>query len=451
MRDLTRVLVSAPLRRIFRYAFGTHATTLALLCVLTMAGWPAQAADGRLASILIDANDGRVLESANADLPRYPASLTKMMTLYLTFEALDDGRFTLDQPLSVSARAAAQAPTKLGLRAGQTIAVESALLGLVTKSANDAAMVLAENLAGTEENFALRMTSKAHALGMSQTVFHNASGLPDPDQVTTARDMSTLALSLLHHYPHYYHYFSVREFYYSGRPIANHNRLLGVYEGVDGIKTGYTRAAGFNLVASAQRGDRRLIGVVLGAPTSPVRNAMMADLFDQAFRGDQQIQLASVSYYLNGGAALARNTVAGEIASARRQVAYAAPAVMSSRVATESKKRTRQVVAKSSAPKAACSGRGAHRCGAVVQASGKPVRVAAKAPSASAVKKASVSKASAGRASGNKTVAAANPSARPSVNKAKASVASSKAKPAPARSKSAKAAAPADATRYARR
>lgn len=198
-------------------------------------------------------------------------------------------------------------------------------------------MVLAENLAGTEENFALRMTSKAHALGMSQTVFHNASGLPDPDQVTTARDMSTLALSLLHHYPHYYHYFSVREFYYSGRPIANHNRLLGVYEGVDGIKTGYTRAAGFNLVASAQRGDRRLIGVVLGAPTSPVRNAMMADLFDQAFRGDQQIQLASISYYLNGGSALARNNVAGEIASARRQVAYAAPAVMSPRVATASK------------------------------------------------------------------------------------------------------------------
>ena len=441
MRDLTRVFVPAPLRRCFRYAFSTYGNTLVLLCVLTMAGWPALAADGRLASILIDANDGRILESASADLPRYPASLTKMMTLYLTFEALDDGRVTLDQPLTVSARAAAQAPTKLGLRAGQTIQLESALLGLVTKSANDAAMVLAENLAGTEENFALRMTGKAHALGMTQTVFRNASGLPDPDQVTTARDMSTLALSLLHHYPHYYHYFSVKEFYYSGRPIANHNRLLGVYDGVDGIKTGYTRAAGFNLVASAQRGERRLVGVVLGAPTSRVRNAMMADLFDQAFRGDSQIQLASISYYLNGGGTFAGNDVASEIATARGQVAYVPPATLSPRTVAAAKPHSRRLVAKSSGKSAGCSGHRSQRCGAVAQAStkptkGKPAVVAAKA-SRSDVKKAHVSKA----------VAAA----RPSAAKTKATVASSKAKPGPTRAKSAKAGTAADSARLARR
>jgi D-alanyl-D-alanine carboxypeptidase len=230
-------------------AAAVWSTLVALLgLALAVIASPA-AADSKFASILIDVNNGRVLQQSNPDLPRYPASLTKMMTLYLAFQALDDGRLTLDQPLWVSANAAQQPPTKLGLRPGQSISVEDAMLALVTKSANDAAAVIAENLGGTEENFARRMTTKARGLGMSETTFRNASGLPDPYQITTARDMSTLALALIHHYPHYYHYFSTQNFYYKGRALANHNHMLGAYAGVDGIKTGYTRASGYNLVA----------------------------------------------------------------------------------------------------------------------------------------------------------------------------------------------------------
>ncbi len=279
---------------------------LALLVIALAALAGPAAADSKFASILIDVNNGRILQQSNPDLPRYPASLTKMMTLYLAFQALDDGRWTLDQPLWVSAHAAQQPPTKLGLRPGQSISVENAMLALVTKSANDAAAVIGENLAGTEDNFALRMTAKARALGMSQTIFRNASGLPDPYQITSARDMARLALALIHHYPQYYHYFSTEQFYYNGRAIANHNHMLGVYEGVDGIKTGYTRAAGYNLVASAVRANHRLIGVVLGAPSSPTRNAIMADLFDQAYAGASDIQIAGFDGYLAGGSSARR-------------------------------------------------------------------------------------------------------------------------------------------------
>jgi D-alanyl-D-alanine carboxypeptidase len=301
------------------------ALALLLLAVGLALVRPAEAAS-RFASLLIDVGTGEVLQQANADLPRYPASLTKMMTLYLAFQALDDGRWSLDQPLWVSARAAEQAPTKLGLRPGDTISVEDALLALITKSANDAAAVVAENLAGSESGFASRMTAKASALGMSQTVFRNASGLPDPYQITTARDMATLALALIHHYPHYYHYFSTKHFYFNGRAHANHNHLLGVYDGVDGIKTGFTRASGFNLVASAQRDGRRLIGVVLGAPSSGVRNTIMADLLDQAFGGVSEIQVAGLDGSLAGGEQYAAGRLRGDIASAREEVAYAAAA-----------------------------------------------------------------------------------------------------------------------------
>jgi D-alanyl-D-alanine carboxypeptidase len=299
---------------------------------LAAIGGPA-AADSKFASILIDVNNGRVLQQSNPDLPRYPASLTKMMTLYLAFQALDDGRWTLDQPLWVSTHAARQPPTKLGLRPGQSISVEDAVLALVTKSANDAAAVIAENLGGTEDNFARRMTTKARGLGMSQTTFRNASGLPDPYQITTARDMSTLALALIHHFPHYYHYFATQHFYYNGRAIANHNHLLGAYVGVDGIKTGYTRASGYNLVASALRGHQRLIGVVLGAPSSTTRNAIMADLFDQAYAGAPDIQVAGLDGYLAGGSSSARLDDA--IADARDDIGYsAAAAALTSRRGT---------------------------------------------------------------------------------------------------------------------
>lgn len=260
------------------------AAVVLIVVTALLAGPPAKA---NYASLLMDANTGRVLYEANADIPRYPASLTKMMTLYMLFEALDEGRLTLGQPLYTSSHASVQSPTKLGLHPGQSISVEDAILALVTKSANDAAAVIAEALGGSEEHFAWQMTAKAHQLGMNQTNFANASGLPDQNQVTTARDMAILALALLHDFPHYYQYFGTERFYWGGAFHPNHNRLLGAYPGVDGIKTGYTHASGFNLVASAQRDGRRLIGVVMGARSPGSRSAIMTSLLDQAFFGGQ--------------------------------------------------------------------------------------------------------------------------------------------------------------------
>ncbi len=235
------------------------------------------------ASIMIDADTGRVLNEDNADATTYPASLTKMMTLYLTFEALHAGKLRLDQALPVSAEAAAHAPTKLGLRPGDAIAVQDLILGLVTRSANDAAAVLAEGMAGSEWAFAGRMTNKARQLGMTRTVYRNASGLPDPGQLTTARDIAQLALSLYRDFPQEYHYFSTREFTFRGSVIPNHNHLLQSYEGADGIKTGYIRASGFNLAASAVRGGHRLIGVVMGGHSSSARDREMVAMLDHGF------------------------------------------------------------------------------------------------------------------------------------------------------------------------
>lgn len=241
------------------------------------------------ASIIIDAATGRVLQETNADVTRYPASLTKMMTLYLLFEAIEKGVVTLDERLPISDHAASQPPSKLGLRPGQGISVENAILALVTKSANDVAAAVAEHLGGTESRFAWAMTAKAREIGMYQTSFANASGLPDPDQITTARDMAILGLALLKDYPQYYHYFSTDRFYYGGLVHANHNRLLGLYYGLDGIKTGYTASAGFNLAASAVRDGRRFIGVVLGARSPTDRGIIMTSLLDQAFGGGGEI------------------------------------------------------------------------------------------------------------------------------------------------------------------
>jgi D-alanyl-D-alanine carboxypeptidase len=232
---------------------------------------------------MIDADTGQVLHESGADRVTYPASLTKMMTLYLTFEALEQKRVDLDDKLTVSAHAARQAPSKLGLNAGDTLTVEDAILGIVTKSANDAAVVLAEGLGGTESAFAGAMTEKARALGMTSTEFHNASGLPARHQVTTARDMVMLARALVRDFPQYYHFFGTPEFTYDGLTFQNHNRLLKSYPGADGIKTGYIHASGFNLVASAKRDGRRLIGVVLGGRTPRQRNAIMTSLLDAGF------------------------------------------------------------------------------------------------------------------------------------------------------------------------
>src|SRR5215831_2502078 len=235
-------------------------------------------------SIVIDVETGRVLSAVNADAITYPASLTKMMTLYLTFEALNAGRLRLDQYLPVSAEAASRAPTKLGLRPGESIAVQDLILGLVTRSANDAASALAEGLAGSEPAFAEHMTREARTLGMTRTVYRNASGLPDPDQYTTARDQAQLAFALYRDFPKEYRYFATREFYFRGSTIHNHNHLLYWYEGADGIKTGYIGASGFNLAASAVRNGHRLIGVIMGGPSAGTRDREMAALLDRGFQ-----------------------------------------------------------------------------------------------------------------------------------------------------------------------
>jgi len=232
------------------------------------------------AAIVIDGNTGEVLHAANADSLRHPASLTKIMTLFLLFERLESGRIKLSTPLEVSPRAAAQAPSKLGLQPGETIAAEDAIKALVTKSANDIAVVVAESLAGSEDEFARMMTRKARALRMNKTVYKNASGLPDPDQVTTARDQALLGLAIQERFPRYYKYFSTSVFNFRGRSMANHNRLLGRVQGLDGIKTGYTHASGFNLVTSVRRGNRHIVATVLGGSSGAQRDARMRELIE---------------------------------------------------------------------------------------------------------------------------------------------------------------------------
>jgi D-alanyl-D-alanine carboxypeptidase len=235
------------------------------------------------ADIVIDAESGHILHASDPDGLRHPASLTKMMTLYLTFQALEAGRISLHDQLPVSAHAAEQSPSKLGLRRGQHIEVEDAILGVVTESANDAAVVLAEALGGDENHFAQMMTEEAEALGMNHTSYRNASGLPNPAQVTTARDMAVLGHALIYHFVQFYPYFSHEAFTYEGITHENHNHLMSRYDGMDGIKTGYIRASGFNLVASAMRGDTRLIGVVFGGPSTTARDNQMALLLDNGF------------------------------------------------------------------------------------------------------------------------------------------------------------------------
>ena len=230
------------------------------------------------ASIIIDANSGKTLQATSADSQRHPASLTKIMTLYLLFERMESGKLKLDSTMDVSENASEQAPTKLGLQPGQTLRVEDAIKGLVTRSANDAAVVIAESLGGSEDAFAKEMTRKARALGMSKTTYTNASGLPDDDQVTTARDQATLGRAIQDRFPKYYRYFATDAFSYRGRVIRNHNRLIGRVEGVDGIKTGYTRSSGFNLVTSMKRGNRFMVGVVLGGRSGGSRDAIMRNL-----------------------------------------------------------------------------------------------------------------------------------------------------------------------------
>jgi D-alanyl-D-alanine carboxypeptidase len=230
------------------------------------------------ASIVVDGNSGAVLQASNPDALRHPASLTKIMTLYLLFERLEAGKIKLDSPLKVSEHASEQAPTKLGLKPGQTIAVEDAIKAIVTKSANDAAVAVAENLGGDEGHFAKLMTQKARDLGMTRTTYTNASGLPDDDQITTARDQALLGRLIQKRFPRYYKYFSTETFVYHGETLRNHNHLLGAIEGVDGIKTGFTQASGFNLVTSVHHDGRYIVAVVMGGHSSLERDAHMREL-----------------------------------------------------------------------------------------------------------------------------------------------------------------------------
>lgn len=264
--------------------------SLLALCLLTP-----QAAAAKYASFVMDVETGRVLHAENADTRNYPASLTKMMTLYLVFEALDKGKLTLNQKFSASARAARQPSSKLGLNRGETVTVREAIMALVTKSANDVASMVAEEIGGTERQFAMIMTAKARQLGMSRTTFRNASGLPHRGQTSTARDMATLARRLLTDYPHYYHYFSAAEFNYDGARHKNHNNLLRKYAGTDGIKTGYIRASGFNLVASVVRNGHRLVGVVFGGRSPRARDRHMMALLDEGFDTISRTMLAKTT------------------------------------------------------------------------------------------------------------------------------------------------------------
>ena len=276
------------------------ALAFSVSALLPMMAAPAQAAtEPKYAAIVIDANSGAVLYENRPDSPRYPASITKVMTMYLAFEALSEGKLKLTDSITVSPRAASMAPTKLGLRAGETISVDDALRALAVQSANDMAVAVAEKLGGTEARFAALMTLRGQELGMAHTRFVNASGLPDSRQLTTARDIAILSRAVMRDYPQYYSYFGTQQFAFRGRTMRNHNGLLGKMPGVDGLKTGYTNASGFNLSASAVRNGRRLIAVVMGGSSTAARDANVEDLlltgFDVMARRDrgEKITIAS--------------------------------------------------------------------------------------------------------------------------------------------------------------
>ncbi|MCM2344978.1 MAG: D-alanyl-D-alanine carboxypeptidase [Alphaproteobacteria bacterium] len=267
--------------------------TLTTLVALGFCASPAFAAtkkqssqsNNRYASLVMDAETGQILSQSNPDKKLYPASLTKVMTLVLTFEALENGTLTLRDRVPMSRRAVNMSPSKIGLPVGASMRVEDAIYALVTKSANDVAVALAEKVGGTEPQFAMMMTRKAREIGMINTRFVNASGWHDPAQISTARDMAKLGRYVIYRYPQYYHYFSTKNFTFQGKSYHNHNRLMSEYQGMDGLKTGYVGASGFNLVASAKRGNKRLIGVVFGGRSAASRNAHMATLLDRGFQG----------------------------------------------------------------------------------------------------------------------------------------------------------------------
>ena len=279
----------------------------ALAMVPTSPALVAQSAENtRYAAIVVDAESGEVLFARHADSPRYPASITKVMTLYLTFEALSEGKVKLDDVLTISPRAASQPPSKLGLAAGQTITLDAAMRATAVRSANDMAMAIAEHVGGSQDRFAARATLKARELGMTQTRYVNPNGLPDARQLTSARDLAILARAVMRDYPQYYRYFGLHDWAYQGREYRNTNGLLRGGNGYDGMKTGYTNASGYNLAASAVRDGRRLITIVLGGRSTASRNSHVAELMDTGFeverlrRSGQTIQVAQTFFEQRG-------------------------------------------------------------------------------------------------------------------------------------------------------
>ncbi|MEM0900282.1 MAG: D-alanyl-D-alanine carboxypeptidase [Pseudomonadota bacterium] len=256
----------------------TVAIAMMVICASSLANVQTASANSKYAGIVIDAKTGKTLYNYRGDNIRFPASLTKMMTVYMMFDAMRAGKLKKSDRIRISSHAASMIPSKLGIRAGGSLTAEQAIYALITKSANDVAAAVAEHLGGTESQFGVMMTRKARSLGMSKTVFKNASGLPNSKQVTTARDMAKLGLALQEHFPREFKYFNTREFRFGKARYRNHNRLLGRVRGVDGIKTGYTRASGFNLVSSVNTGGRSIVAVVLGGRTGASRNAQMQKL-----------------------------------------------------------------------------------------------------------------------------------------------------------------------------
>jgi D-alanyl-D-alanine carboxypeptidase len=300
----------------------------AIALSLTAMAQPASAAP-KYAGIVVDAKTGKVLYGEDPDGLRYPASLTKMMTLYLTFEALEAGRFSLDSKVPVSAHAASEPPSKLGVRPGGVITVDQAIRALVTRSANDMATALGEYVGGSESRFAQMMTSKARALGMTRTTYRNANGLPNTAQMTTARDQARLGIALRQHFPQYYGYFSIRSFQFGKQVIGNHNRLVGTVNGVDGIKTGYTAAAGSNLATSVQLEGRSLVAVILGGRSSAARDAQMrklvAEYLPKASRGGASNLIAQAAPSAPATPVARTPAVTAEASEGRRVAAFDLP------------------------------------------------------------------------------------------------------------------------------
>lgn len=274
----------------------------ALLCVCVLAMLRVAVANASVSSIMIDAANGEVMYEMNADERRYPASLTKLMTLYITFNALENNHIKLTDKLKVSRTAAGRSPSKLGVRAGETITVKDAIMAVIVKSANDCATVLAEHFAPTEADFAVLMTNTAHKLGMNHTTFKNASGLPNKQQKTSARDMAILAMAVYHHFPQYYKWFSAKSFQYKGRTIGGHNYILKTFAGADGMKTGYTAASGYNIITSAKRSGKRVIAVTMGHNSVGERDKKVSKMMDRGLvhmqKGD--VDVATLTNEIDG-------------------------------------------------------------------------------------------------------------------------------------------------------